>query len=279
MGRHITTLSLHEGIESQKAFYISIWVYNLSMSSTKFSILLQYLRIFPQELFRKACYITMVIVGIYSCWTFFSAVFACWPISYFWNQLAEPTGGHCLNRFAVWFANAGINIATDIGIGILPLRVLKDLEMPRRQRIALMIVFGLGGLYVQSDRLPPQWFFSLTLLLALALSVFSVWSRYMSSLAPQTLRGRTHLLRSGAVWRSTLAYFVLVYRRFGRALRESFRSCWDPFARHPTIQAEMRSKMRTKVVAPAMQLAEALRIARVAGIPATATLGRCLPTR
>jgi hypothetical protein len=148
MGRHIQTLSLHESIESQKAFYISIWVYNLSMSCTKFSILLQYLRIFPQHRFRQACYVMICVVGIYTLWTFFSAVFACWPISYFWTQIVDPQGGRCLDRFAVWFANAGLNIATDIAIGVLPLKVLKSLKLPTRQRIALMIVFGLGGLYV-----------------------------------------------------------------------------------------------------------------------------------
>lgn len=148
MGRHIATLSLHEGLESQKAFYVSIWVYNLSMSCTKFSILLQYLRIFPQHRFRQACYAMIAVVAAYTCWTFFSAVFACWPISYFWTQLEDPAGGRCLNRFAVWFANAGLNIATDIVTGMLPLRVLRSLELPRRQRVALMVVFGLGGLYV-----------------------------------------------------------------------------------------------------------------------------------
>ncbi len=102
MGQHITTLTLYEAIQSQKPFYISVWVYNLSMSCTKFSILLQYLRIFPQVVFRRSCYIMMGVVAVYTCWTFFSAVFACWPISYFWTQIKDPSGGHCLNRFAVW---------------------------------------------------------------------------------------------------------------------------------------------------------------------------------
>lgn len=39
-----------------------------------------------------------------------------------------------------------MNIATDIAIGLLPLPVLKQLQLPKRQRIALMVVFGLGGL-------------------------------------------------------------------------------------------------------------------------------------
>lgn len=163
--RHIYTLQPNQIVEMSKAFYISIWVYNLSMSCTKFSILLQYLRIFPQRGFRIACYVLMGVIAIYACWTFFSAVFACWPIAYFWNPKAYR-GGHCLNRYAVWsvlirskcdslseadlwrrFANTGMNIATDFIIGLLPLPMLKELQLPKRQKIALMIVFGLGGLY------------------------------------------------------------------------------------------------------------------------------------
>ncbi len=44
------------------------------------------------------------------------------------------------------FANAGMNIASDIAVGLLPMRVLRELDLPKRHKIALMIVFGLGGL-------------------------------------------------------------------------------------------------------------------------------------
>jgi hypothetical protein len=103
MGQHISELTLNDAVQSQKPFYVSVWVYNLAMSCTKFSILIQYLRIFPQANFRRACYVMIVIVAIYTAWVFFSAVFACWPISYFWTQVVDPTGGKCLNRFAVWY--------------------------------------------------------------------------------------------------------------------------------------------------------------------------------
>lgn len=102
MGRHISTLSLHESTQSQKPFYVSIWVYNLAMGCTKYSILLQYLRIFPQKTFRRSVYVMLGINTIYVLWTTLSAIFACWPISYFWTQIGDPTGGRCLNRFAVW---------------------------------------------------------------------------------------------------------------------------------------------------------------------------------
>lgn len=103
MGRPISTLSLHDSIESQKPFYVSIWMYNLAMGCTKYSLLLQYLRIFPQKPFRKAVFVMLGVNTVYVLWTTGSAVFACWPISYFWTQVEDPDGGGaCLERFTVW---------------------------------------------------------------------------------------------------------------------------------------------------------------------------------
>ncbi len=41
--------------------------------------------------------------------------------------------------------NAGINIVSDIAVAALPLPMLKQLRIQRRPKIALMVVFGLGG--------------------------------------------------------------------------------------------------------------------------------------
>lgn len=43
------------------------------------------------------------------------------------------------------FANAGVNIITDVLVASLPLPFLNQLQLPKRQRIALMVVFALGG--------------------------------------------------------------------------------------------------------------------------------------
>ncbi|TKA57293.1 hypothetical protein B0A55_11541 [Friedmanniomyces simplex] len=143
MGKHEDTLSKQDQLAQLKPFWASVWVYNLAISCTKFSILFQYLRIFPGKKFRSICYILIGVVFVYSCWTFFSAVFACTPVQYFWKP--DIPGGHCLDRFAVWFANAGINIVTDIATGVLPLPVFNSLELAKRQKYALMTVFALGG--------------------------------------------------------------------------------------------------------------------------------------
>lgn len=44
------------------------------------------------------------------------------------------------------FTNAALNIITDIAIAVLPLPVIKSLNLPRRPKLALMFVFLLGGI-------------------------------------------------------------------------------------------------------------------------------------
>ncbi|KAH8425447.1 PTH11-like integral membrane protein [Aspergillus melleus] len=120
-------------------------MYNASLACTKFSILFQYLRIFPGHSFRIACYITMVIVAIYSTWAIVSGYVNCVPVARFWNH---EIPGSCLSFEAVWFFNASMNIATDLALLIMPMPLLSHLQLPRIQKLALMAVFAIGGLVV-----------------------------------------------------------------------------------------------------------------------------------
>ncbi|KXT03951.1 hypothetical protein AC578_9298 [Pseudocercospora eumusae] len=143
MGKHESELSYSEAEENRKALWTSIIIYNLGLTSTKISILLQYQRIFPQKTFRIANWTMMGIVVCYALWRFFSAIFACVPVQAYWDiTIVDKT---CLPRATVSFASAGLNIATDIAITMLPLPLLKNLELPKRQKRILMAVFGLGG--------------------------------------------------------------------------------------------------------------------------------------
>ncbi|KAF7185066.1 Satratoxin biosynthesis SC1 cluster protein 4 [Pseudocercospora fuligena] len=143
MGKHESDLSYSEAEENRKALWTSIIIYNLGLTSTKMSILLQYQRIFPQKRFRIANWIMMGIVISYALWRFFSAIFACVPVQAYWD--ISITSKTCLPRATVSFASAGLNIAIDIAITILPLPLLNKLELPKRQKRILMAVFCLGG--------------------------------------------------------------------------------------------------------------------------------------
>ncbi len=83
------------------------------------------------------------VLAVYGCWTFFGSLFMCIPASAFWNQSIK---GKCMNRLAFWFSNAALNITTDIMIFAIPMPLLKQLQLPKKQKIGLMFVFGFGAL-------------------------------------------------------------------------------------------------------------------------------------
>ncbi|KAF1974689.1 hypothetical protein BU23DRAFT_530988 [Bimuria novae-zelandiae CBS 107.79] len=142
LGKHHTDLTdSGELIKMMKAFYVSIIAYNLSLSFTKVSILLQYRRVFTKPKFVMAVWITFAIVIVYSVWAALGSVFQCLPISAFWTQ----DHSKCIDQFVAWFFNASANIVSDLVIIILPMPVIRDLNLRRRQKNLLMGVFAVGG--------------------------------------------------------------------------------------------------------------------------------------
>ncbi|CZT21442.1 related to integral membrane protein [Ramularia collo-cygni] len=161
MGRHADSLSVEDHVQSLVWFWASVWVYYLALCFAKLSILIQYLRLFPERKFRAKCFLLIGIVIGWTMFAFFSAVFACRPIRYFWDSSIQ---GSCLDRLAVWFANTAVNILTDICTAVLPLPVLKSLNLPKKQRFMLMAVFGLGAVtcIISILRLPALYAVSKT---------------------------------------------------------------------------------------------------------------------
>lgn len=92
---------------------------------------------------RIACYALIAFISIYGTWTFISAWLNCVPVAKFWKPSID---GYCLSKKGLWFSNSAIHILTDIMIIIYPMPALKSLNLPRRQKIAVMGIFSLGGL-------------------------------------------------------------------------------------------------------------------------------------
>ncbi|PVH68619.1 hypothetical protein DL98DRAFT_375249, partial [Cadophora sp. DSE1049] len=118
-------------------------IYCLSILFIKLSILLLYLRISPDRKFRTAVYSVIVVVVGYNLGSAFTNVFSCTPIARSWDL--SITSGSCINRPIFYFANAGLNIGTDCVMLILPIPMLWNLQMPRRQKAGLIGVFMAGS--------------------------------------------------------------------------------------------------------------------------------------
>jgi hypothetical protein len=80
-----------------------------------------------------ATFVASVIAGL----------FQCNPIAFAWDKTIK--GGTCFNVTALFYANAGLNIFQDVFIYILPMRMLWEIQIPRKQKMALIAVFAVGG--------------------------------------------------------------------------------------------------------------------------------------
>jgi hypothetical protein len=184
MGKHQDTLSLEEQLSQLKPFWACIWLYNLSISCTVCSDqavdtghstltsgcteILDPTAVPPnlpsQELpnrmlrnDRRGVYLHLLdVLQCHICMhphpPFLGAhVGGNMPQSLrgvvsFCNITMHRPGW--MLKSSCRFANAGINIVTDILTAALPIPMIKELQLPKRQRYALIAVFALGGLYV-----------------------------------------------------------------------------------------------------------------------------------
>jgi len=117
--------------------------YNLALLLTKISIVFQYKRIFTAAKVVRLCNVMIGILVVYGCWAVLGSTFMCVPVSNFWNTGISV---QCMDKLAFWFSNAALNIVTDIMIFSIPMPLLKQLQLPKKQKIGLMFVFGFGAL-------------------------------------------------------------------------------------------------------------------------------------
>ncbi|KAL4991621.1 hypothetical protein BDW68DRAFT_198392 [Aspergillus falconensis] len=142
MGMHLVDIPAPILLQQMKAFWISIPFYNAALLCAKASILMQYFRVFPSKRMRHICWTMIGILATYGTWAVLSGFLNCIPVARFWNPTIP---GSCLNSKGLWFSNASMHIATDLAILIIPTPALYKLELPRKQRIALISMFAVGG--------------------------------------------------------------------------------------------------------------------------------------
>lgn len=131
-------------IFNSRSVYIAESFYVITLALTKISVLLLYLRIFPQESFRYAASTTIAIIVLSTTIIFFMTVISCHPIALFWNR--DIRGGSCINVNKLAYANSAMSIIQDLLIVALPLPVLVKLNMGRKKKIGVGFMFAVGSL-------------------------------------------------------------------------------------------------------------------------------------
>ncbi len=142
LGKHAT--AVHEG----SAYFFAILypeeiLYIVGFALVKLSVLLFYRRIFPGHRFKQALWIVAFLVVGWGVSMTFTSALQCIPIRKSWNPSIP---GKCINLHAYYFGQAIPNSITDGIILLLPLPSLWKLQVPRSQKVALIVIFFLGGL-------------------------------------------------------------------------------------------------------------------------------------
>ncbi|EKG09298.1 integral membrane protein, putative, partial [Macrophomina phaseolina MS6] len=128
-------------------YYIDEPLYLASTALTKISILYFYLRIFPNESFRRATATLIACCIAYFIVFATVSVFQCRPISAAWKHWDGEHSGECNNVNAQGWACAVANIILDISIIMLPLPQLAKLKMSVGKKARLFAIFSVGLLY------------------------------------------------------------------------------------------------------------------------------------
>lgn len=119
-------------IPTLKHWYAYQLVYPFALLFVKASILALYYRIFSQKAFKISVWVMATTVATYTVVVVFVNAFECpHKISNAWSP-TFPKG--CNNLPKAYFSMAGVSIATDFLILVLPIPVLVKLNVPRNRR-------------------------------------------------------------------------------------------------------------------------------------------------
>ncbi|GAM90673.1 hypothetical protein ANO11243_087180 [Dothideomycetidae sp. 11243] len=129
-------------------------MYKLTICFTKLSILCFYQRMFStHKTFTLTCKLLGVVILGWVTGAVFATVFQCTPVEYTWKGKASGIKGSCIDLQASWYTNCIFNISTDVLIVLLPMLVVRKLQMRTREKIQLCALFALGLMSVTTNSL------------------------------------------------------------------------------------------------------------------------------
>lgn len=120
-------------------------VYGIAMMLTQNVFLFQYRKIFVgrwQRLINNAMIMVVTLFGLSSIVVF---SLQCTPTQEIWDPFYQGEF-RCINYSVFWTFAASLNTLTALVVWILPLPVIRSLNLPKRQKYWLMVVFLLGFL-------------------------------------------------------------------------------------------------------------------------------------
>ncbi|KAH9204268.1 hypothetical protein DL95DRAFT_451707 [Leptodontidium sp. 2 PMI_412] len=119
--------------------------YSMSTLSIKLSILSFYLRISPFRKFRICVYGLAVLIIAYCLVQMLQFTYSCRPMAKAWDL--SITTGSCSGALEMCVTNSAANAAVDIAMLILPIAMLWNVRMAKRDKIGVVAFLMTGSLH------------------------------------------------------------------------------------------------------------------------------------
>ncbi|KDN70672.1 putative integral membrane protein [Colletotrichum sublineola] len=142
-GLHRATLSRERYFNTQELSIVASITYQAAIPTIKATFLLQYRRMFPLPIFQRLCDIFLAFVIAFGISQMVSVPLFCIPLRSLWDTTVP---GQCIDRLLWWFIGSSVNLTTDVVIIAMPLPLLRNIQMPLRQKAMLLATFTLGFL-------------------------------------------------------------------------------------------------------------------------------------
>ncbi|KAH0423208.1 CFEM domain-containing protein [Colletotrichum camelliae] len=144
-GEDIWMVELDKLTLGLKLFFVDEPLYLATITLTKISVLIFYLRIFPNKSFRRATYATITYIITSMTVILFLQIFQCTPINFNWDGWKRDFGTYrCLDLHRLVNIAGGLSISHDLIILVLPLPLLWGLNTSKRSKIGISFMFSLG---------------------------------------------------------------------------------------------------------------------------------------
>ncbi|PKK40805.1 hypothetical protein CI102_15312 [Trichoderma harzianum] len=144
LGKDIWTLTPGDAASFARWFLAMEVLYVVIMTIVKISLSLFYLDLFPGTNFRRVVWGT-IIFNIASGLSFvIGSLVQCVPMSLTWEQFSDSSHGHCIDMNSFGWANAAVNVATDLWLIVIPLFQLYKLDTQWRRKLSAAIMFMTG---------------------------------------------------------------------------------------------------------------------------------------
>ncbi|KAJ5219380.1 uncharacterized protein N7498_001479 [Penicillium cinerascens] len=120
----------------EKALYSSDLLYVLCLSLAKVSILQFLEKLCVNKRHKTICRWSSILIAVWTVPVFFTLAFKCGA-----SRPWDVDNGHCINIFDFWAAICPVDIATELVICILPMYVIKPVQVSFGKKVTVIVAF------------------------------------------------------------------------------------------------------------------------------------------